>query len=47
MSASIVSVIRMGRVKDGLRNLPIFAITSLAIYFIAVSVLHAMLGTFF
>ena len=44
MSASIVSVIRRGRVKEGLRNLPIFAVVSLLLYFFASKALHAMLG---
>ncbi len=42
MSASIVSVIRRGRVKEGLRNLPIFLVVSLTLYFLARSALHAM-----
>lgn len=45
MSASIVSVIRKGRVREGLRNLPIFIAVSLAIYFVTISVLHVMLGS--
>ncbi len=44
MSASIVSVIRKGKVKDGLRNLPIFVAVSLTIYFIAVWAMHRLLG---
>jgi len=42
MSASIVSVIRRGRVKEGLRNLPIFLVVSLVLYFLAKTLLHAM-----
>jgi len=45
MSASIVSVIRKGRVKEGVRNLPIFLAVSLLLYFFASSVLNAMLST--
>jgi len=45
MSASIVSVIRKGRIREGIRNLPIFLAVSLAIYFLSVSLLHGMLGS--
>lgn len=45
MSGSIVSVIKNGRVKDGIRNLPIFTAVSLTIYFFLVNVLHSALGT--
>ncbi len=45
MSASIVSVIRKGRLKEGIRNLPIFIAVSLVLYFLSVSALHAMLGS--
>ena len=44
MSASIVAVIRKGRVKEGVRNLPIFLAVSLIIYFLVCSVLGALLG---
>lgn len=47
MSASIVSVIRKGRVKDGLRNLPIFWATSIFIYMVTSSVLNGLLGSLF
>ncbi len=45
MSASIVSVIRKGNVKDGIRNLPIFLVVSLTIYFLAAAALAATLGS--
>jgi Flp pilus assembly protein TadB len=45
MSAAIVSVIKKGRVREGIRNLPIYIVASLAIYFVSVSILHAMLGS--
>lgn len=44
MSASIVSVIKKGRIKEGFRNLPIFVVVSLITYFIAVKLLHYLLG---
>ncbi len=44
MSASLVSVIRRGRIKEGIRNLPIFIAVSLILYLIAVKVLGVMLG---
>gem|GEM_PF-336564 len=44
MSGSIVSVIRRGRVREGLRNLPIFLVVSLTLYFLSRSALGVMLG---
>jgi hypothetical protein len=45
MSASIVSIIRKGRIKEGVRNLPIYLAVSLLLYFFASSALNAMLST--
>ncbi len=42
MSASIVSVIRKGTVKDGIRLIPFFWAITVALYFIAVWGLHFM-----
>jgi len=44
MSAAIVSVIRNGNVKDGVRNIPIFIVVSLTIYFLASWALGYLLG---
>lgn len=44
MSASIVAVIRKGRVKEGLRNLPIFVLVSLSIYFASSAFLGIFMG---
>ncbi len=45
MSGAIVSVIRKGRVKEGIRNLPIFLAVSILLYFLVSSLLHGMLGS--
>lgn len=42
MSAAIVSVIRRGNVKDGLRDIPIYILVSIIIYFVATWFLHLM-----
>lgn len=45
-SASIVAVIRKGKVKDGIRNIPVFIIVSLLIYWLSTLLLGTFLGGF-
>lgn len=45
MSASIVSVIRKGNVKEGARNLPIFLVVSLSLYFLISYAFSILLGS--
>lgn len=44
-SAAIVSVIKRGSVFEGVKTMPVYAIISLVIYFVALRVLHAAFGT--
>lgn len=44
MSAAIVSVIRKGNIKDGIRLLPFFWLTTVSIYAIATAVLGMLFG---
>ena len=46
-SASIVSIIRKGRVKEGLTRIPIFVIVSILIYTFASIIIKGMFGSFF
>jgi len=45
-SASIVSVIRRGNVKDGVKLIPTFVVVSLVLYFIANYIVGSLMGTF-
>ena len=47
MSAAIISAIRYGNVRDGIRNIPIYIVISFAIFSVANFVLGNMLGAFF
>ena len=46
-SAAIISVIRKGSVKDGIKTIPIFIIISLTIYFLASSAFASLMGGLF
>jgi len=46
-SAAIISVIRKGSVKDGIKTIPIFIIVSLALYFLASSAFASLMGGLF
>lgn len=46
-SASIISVIRKGSVKDGLKTIPIFMIISIILYYAASAMFGALLGGMF
>jgi Flp pilus assembly protein TadB len=43
-SAALVSVIKKGRVLDGIKSIPVYVVVALGIYWIASGMLHAMLG---
>ncbi|MBU0666714.1 MAG: type II secretion system F family protein [Nanoarchaeota archaeon] len=46
-SACIVSIIRKGNVKEGVKLIPVFIIVSLILYFIASKLLSSVMGGFF
>ncbi|MGV8141510.1 MAG: type II secretion system F family protein [Candidatus Woesearchaeota archaeon] len=46
-SAAIISVIRKGSVKDGLKLIPIFAIVSIVLYFLASSLFKSLMSGLF
>jgi len=46
MSACIIGTIRKGSIKDGLKYIPLFIVTTLLIYFVASKLLAALMGTF-
>lgn len=47
MSASIISVIKRGNVKAGLKNVPIFLVIALAIYLVSGLILGSLFSSFF
>lgn len=47
MSAAIISVIRRGNIREGIKNIPVYIIISLILYMIANSALATMFGGFF
>ena len=46
-SASIISVIRKGSVKDGLKTIPVFMIISIIIYYLASAMFASLMGGLF
>jgi hypothetical protein len=43
-SVAIVSIIRHGRVMEGIKSMPFYALVSVAIYYVALSVMHGLFG---
>ena len=46
-SASMISTIRNGNIKSGMKYIPIFIIVSLTIFFVALSLLESLISLFF
>lgn len=44
-SVAIVSVIRHGRVMEGIKSMPFYALVSVVIYYVALSVMHGVFGS--
>jgi len=44
-SAAIVSVIKHGRIMEGIKTMPVYAVISIIIYYIALTALHGVFGS--